>query len=73
MGDADADENDFDVDPSAHAAVTLSSTTDAVALKVTTDINENSTGGNTEDIDGDGSVIELMSNRDEPRGRCSVG
>ena len=56
MGDADADENDFDVDTSPHATVTLSSTTDAVNLKVTTDINENSTGGNTEDIDGDGSV-----------------
>ncbi len=56
MGDPDADENNFDVDTSPHATVTLSSTTDSVNLKVTTDINRNSQGGNTEDIDGDGSV-----------------
>ena len=56
MGDPDADENNFDMDDSPHASVALSSTTDAVNLKVTTDINENSTEGNTEDIDGDGSV-----------------
>ncbi len=56
MGDADADENDFDVDTSPHATVTLSSTTDATDLKVTTDINENSTNGNTVDIDATSSV-----------------
>ena len=56
MGDADADENDFDVDTSPHATVTLSSTTDAVHLKVTTDINENSTTKNTVDIDATSSV-----------------
>ncbi len=56
MGDPDEDENDFNVNTSPHATVTLSSTTDAVNLKVTTDINKNSTNGNTEDIDGDGSV-----------------
>ena len=56
MGDADADENDFDVDTSPHATVTLSSTTDATDLKVTTDINENSTTKNTVDIDATSSV-----------------
>ena len=56
MGDADADENDFDVDTSPHASVTLSSTTDATDLKVTTDINENSTNKNTADIDATSSV-----------------
>ena len=56
MGDADADENNFDVDTSPHATVTLSSTTDATDLKVTTDINENSTTKNTVDIDATSSV-----------------
>ncbi|MCZ0941057.1 MAG: S-layer homology domain-containing protein [Caldilineaceae bacterium] len=56
MGDADADENDFDVDASPHATVTLSSTTDATALKVTTDISENSANDNTVDIDATSSV-----------------
>ena len=56
MGDADADENDFDVDTSPHATVTLSSTTDATDLKVTSDINENSTNKNTVDIDAKSSV-----------------
>ncbi len=75
MGDADADENDFDVDTSPHATVTLSSTTDAVNLKVTTDINENSTGGNTEDIDGDGSVTltaQLVDGNDDPVAKSGV-
>ena len=56
MGDSDADENDFDVDTSPHASVTLSSTTDATDLKVTTDINENSSNKNTVDIDATSSV-----------------
>ena len=56
MGDPDADDNDFDVDTSPHATVTLSSTTDAVALKVTSDISMNSTNGNTVDIDATDSV-----------------
>ncbi|MYF17009.1 MAG: hypothetical protein F4215_06260 [Gemmatimonadetes bacterium] len=56
MGDADADENNFDVETSPHATVTLSSTTDATDLKVTTDISENSTNKNTVDIDATSSV-----------------
>lgn len=56
MGDSSKDENDFDVDTSPHSTVTMSSTTDAVNLKVTTDINENSTAGNTVDIDVTRSV-----------------
>ncbi len=56
MGDANADSNDFNVNTSPHASVTLSSTTDAVNLKVTSDINSNSTGGNTVDIDVTSSV-----------------
>ena len=54
MGDPDEDENDFNVNTSPHATVTsvfhYRCCTD---LKVTTDINKNSSGGNTEDIDGD--------------------
>ena len=52
----------FDADTSDHAMVTLSSTTDATTLKVTTDINKNSNDGatppvaNQVDMDVDNSV-----------------
>ncbi len=46
----------FDADTSNPAMVTLSSTTDATALKITTDISGNSTGDNTVDMDVDSSV-----------------
>ncbi|MYD34881.1 MAG: hypothetical protein F4W98_13515 [Acidimicrobiales bacterium] len=75
MGDADADENDFDVDTSPHATVTLSSTTDAVHLKVTTDINENSTNKNTVDIDTTSSVkltAQLVDGDDNPVAKPGV-
>ena len=75
MGDADADENDFDVDTSPHATVTLSSTTDAVHLKVTTDINENSTNENTVDIDATSSVTvtaQLVDGTGEPVAKSGV-
>jgi hypothetical protein len=75
MGDADADKNDFDVDTSPHATVTLSSTTDATDLKVTSDINENSTTKNTEDIDGDGSVtftVQLVDDDGNPVAKPGV-
>ncbi|MYB66867.1 MAG: hypothetical protein F4X75_00005, partial [Gemmatimonadetes bacterium] len=75
MGDADADENNFDVDTSPHATVTLSSTTDAVNLKVTTDINENSTNKNTVDIDATSSVtltVQLVDADGEPVAKPGV-
>ncbi|MXV80298.1 MAG: hypothetical protein F4007_06545 [Chloroflexi bacterium] len=75
MGDADADENNFDVDTSPHSTVTLSSTTDAVNLKVTTDINENSTGGNTVDIDATDDVTliaQLVDGDGEPVAKSGV-
>ncbi len=75
MGDADADENDFDVDTSPHASVTLSSTTDAVSLKVTTDISENSTNENTVDIDATSSVTltaQLVDGDGEPVAKSGV-
>ncbi|MCQ3805351.1 MAG: S-layer homology domain-containing protein, partial [Acidimicrobiia bacterium] len=75
MGDADADENDFDVDTSTHASVTLSSTTDAVHLKVTTDINENSTTKNTVDIDATSSVTltaQLVDSDGDPVAKSGV-
>ncbi len=56
MGDPDADDNDFVEGMSDEASVTLSSTTDATDLKVTTDINENSRRGNTMDIDSGDDV-----------------
>ncbi len=52
----------FDADTSNHAMVTLSSTKDATTLKVTTDINKNSSDGatppvaNQVDMDVDNSV-----------------
>ena len=75
MGDADEDENDFDVDTSPHATVTLSSTTDATDLKVTTDINENSTTKNTVDIDATSSVTltaQLVDGDGEPVAKSGV-
>ena len=75
MGDPDEDENDFDVDASNHASVTLSSTTDAVNLKVTTDINENSTNKNTVDIDATDSVTltaQLVDSDGEPVAKSGV-
>ena len=75
MGDADADENNFDVDTSPHATVTLSSTTDATDLKVTTDINENSTNKNTVDIDATSSVTltaQLVDGDGEPVAKSGV-
>ena len=55
MGDPEADDNDFDVDKD-HASVTLSSTKDAAAIKVDTDINEEATGDQV-NLDKDSSVI----------------
>ena len=75
MGDADADENDFDIDTSPHATVTLSSTTDATDLKVTTDISENSTNKNTVDIDATSSVTltaQLVDGDGEPVAKSDV-
>ena len=75
MGDADAAENNFDVDTSPHATVTLSSTTDATALKVTTDINENSTNKNTVDIDATSSVTltaQLVDGNGNPVAKSGV-
>ncbi len=75
MGDADADENDFDVDTSPHVSVTLSSTTDAVNLKVTTDISKNSTDGNTVDIDSGDDVTltaQLVDGDGEPVAKAGV-
>ena len=75
MGDPDEDENDFDVDTSPHASVTLSSTTDATALKVTTDINENSTNKNTVDIDATSSVTltaQLVDDDGDPVAKSGV-
>ncbi len=46
----------FDADTSNPAMVTLSSTTDATALKITTDISGNSTDDHTVDMDVDSSV-----------------
>jgi hypothetical protein len=74
MGDTDADNNDFNVDKD-HASVTLSSTTDAVNLKVTTDINKNSTAGNTVDIDSGKSVTltaQLVDGNGEPVAKAGV-
>ncbi|MXY72292.1 MAG: hypothetical protein F4Y97_04540 [Dehalococcoidia bacterium] len=56
MGDPEAKENNFNVNTSAHASVTLSSTTDATKLKVTSDISEHSTTDNTVDIDSGDDV-----------------
>ena len=53
MGDDDTTE--FDADDVDYASVTLSSTTDATAIKVTTDINENA-DENTVNLDSDSSV-----------------
>ena len=75
MGDSDEDENNFDVDDSEHSFVTLSSTTDAVNLKVTTDINKNSTGGNTVDIDSGKDVTltaQLVDGDGEPVAKSGV-
>ncbi|MDE0132026.1 MAG: S-layer homology domain-containing protein [bacterium] len=75
MGDADADENDFDVDTSPHSTVTLSSTTDATALKVTTDISDKSTNDNTVDIDATSSVTltaQLVDGDGEPVAKSGV-
>ena len=52
----DEDNTDFDVDKSDHATATLSSTTDATKLKVTSSISSNSTTKNTVDIDATSSV-----------------
>ena len=52
----DEDNTDFNVDESAHASVTLASTRDAVGLKVTSSISDNSTTDNTVDIDATSSV-----------------
>ncbi|MCQ3805355.1 MAG: S-layer homology domain-containing protein [Acidimicrobiia bacterium] len=74
MGDADADDNDFNVDKD-HASVTLSSTRDAVNLKVTSDISTNSTGDNTVDIDATSSVthtVQLVDENGDPVAKSGV-
>ncbi len=75
MGDPDADENNFNVNTSPHATVTLSSTTDATKLKVTTDISKNSTDGSTVDIDATSSVTltaQLVDDTGEPVAKAGV-
>ena len=77
MGDADADDadNEFDVDDSPHASVTLSSTTDATGLKVTSDISDNSTTDNTVDIDSGKSVtytVQLVDGDGEAVAKSGV-
>ena len=74
MGDADADNNDFNVDKD-HASVTLSSTRDAVSLKVTSDISENSQNDNTVNIDATSSVthtVQLVDENDDPVAKSGV-
>ena len=75
MGDADADDNDFNVDDSDHASVTMSSTRDATELKVTSTISDNSTTDNTVDIDGKGSVtytVQLVDGDDDAVAKSGV-
>ena len=75
MGDPDADDNDFNVNTSPHASVTLSSTTDAVNLKVTSDISDKSAGDNTVDIDATSSVthtVQLVDGDGEPVAKSGV-
>ena len=75
MGDPDADDNDFNVNESPHASVTLSSTRDATALKVTSDISGNSTGDNTVDLDTTSSVthtVQLVDGSGDPVARSGV-
>ena len=74
MGDANADNNDFNVDKD-HASVTLESTTDATKLKVTSDISENSQNDNTVDIDATSSVthtVQLVDDDNEPVAKSGV-
>ncbi len=74
MGDPDGDDNNFNVDKE-HASVTLSSTRDAVALKVTSDISTDSTGDNTVDIDATSSVthtVQLVDENGDPVARSGV-
>ena len=64
----DEDNTDFDVDESAHGSVTLSSTTDATGLKVTSSISSNSTTDNTVDIDSGKSVTYTVQLVDDDGG-----